>query len=618
MTDPTVSGILVSVMAHLRQRWYRTLTRLGILVSLSLVMAPSVRGADRYGYLSQVEGPVDLLHNTSRASVEATPNYPIQVGDQLRVSPGGRLEAVLPDGSLVRVGGNSELRFGKLTGAQDTHDDSNLLHLVQGLMQVEVQETPIAIDGFRIDCANATVYLLEAGSYRIFTDGASWTQLVVRTGAAEVVTRDDSQTVQAGQQALVDGDTSPAILLEAAAPPDGLEVWADRVASEAAESVKRGYVAPSLTYAAAPLWRHGTWVRIGRKQVWRPRVKAGWRPYHSGWWVYTPSGLTWISTEPWGWVTYHYGAWDYASGMGWVWHPGSVYTPGAVYWYWGPSYVGWMPASPYSPYYQDPYYALPPYGYSGGLYRFGNHPRSWTRDRWTGFRAHAGSGSPGLQRWTFCPYDRFGYRNSYRHLISEADLDSTSQVWTDLQSGILTTETRGLTPDLWETPDRLLARLRHPRPSPRSSRSELSPLSAAAIGSSTTPEGRPVRQWDPTAWRKNNLSRPSSTPPHRRYARFSRSVRSRESRGQRDTRTSRGRSGYRYPDIGRAGSRSSRFGLGGRTSSSGVRPAPPGRSNPVARRPGASRNGTSRPGASNRPGRVSGTSRPGKPNGGPG
>ena len=50
------------------------------------------RAADQgYGYLRTVDGPADLLHGSSQTSVEATANYPIQVGDQLRVSPRGRL-----------------------------------------------------------------------------------------------------------------------------------------------------------------------------------------------------------------------------------------------------------------------------------------------------------------------------------------------------------------------------------------------------------------------------------------------------------------------------------------------------------------------------------------------
>ena len=63
-----------------------------------------------------------------------------------------------------------------------------------------------------------------------------------------------------------------------------------------------------------------------------------------------PSGLTWISTEPWGWITYHYGAFGgmllESAGSGDQEAP----TPqGSVYWHWGPSYVGWVPAGPYSP-----------------------------------------------------------------------------------------------------------------------------------------------------------------------------------------------------------------------------------------------------------------------------
>lgn len=561
------------------------------ICGLCLCLAKATAADQSYGYLRTVDGPVDLLHSSSRTSVEATANYPIQVGDQLRVSPRGRLEAVLPDGGLVRLGGNTEIRLGRLARSRDTLDNSNLLHLVQGEMQVGLAQSPSQIDGFRIDTANATIYLLESGTYRIFSDGKSWTQVLVREGLAEVVTEEASIRVEPGQQALVDGRVSPRVYVEAAAPADSLEIWGERLATEAQTPFRRGYVTPSLAYAAAPLHRHGTWVKHGRRDVWKPHVSADWRPYHSGWWIYTPSGLTWISTEPWGWVTYHYGAWDHTAGIGWFWQPGSTFTPGTVYWYWGPSYVGWVPAGPYSPYYRDPYYAFPPYGYHGGFHRLGNHRRASTLPRSTAW-----------QNWTFCPYDRFGYRDTHRHLISGAELSRRGVLQTELPTGIVTTETRGLTPDLWESPDRLLERLGSTRSARVGSRSDLSPLGAAAIGTSTSGLGQPVRRWDPSSWRRDNLSLPGMASPYRRDARFSRSAQSSGSVGRARSRTLRGRSGYDHP----------RIGVGNRASSLGSRPVTPGRPRPILRPSGS---GSTR---SRQPGRMSGSSRVGKPNGGPG
>jgi hypothetical protein len=300
------------------------------------------------------------------------------------------------------------------------------------------------------------------------------------------------------------------VTLQAAPPLDSLELWAQRLDAEANTleaqvPYRRGYISPTLTYAAAPLHRHGRWMRYRGSNVWRPHVSNGWRPYHSGWWIYTPAGLTWISTEPWGWVPYHYGYWGHAGGIGWVWYPGHRYTPGSVYWYWGPTYVGWIPLGRYSSF-DSPYCAWPPFGSFAGFHHRARVPGANWHD------------------WTFSPYDRFGYRDSHSFLKTGAELE--------IPKGILTTDTRDLTPNLWHEPGRLLANLQNPRTSrPRPTR--LSPLGEAALSgfsnqpprrdgrsiSGTSQPRRPVRQWDPDLWRRDRLTRPQPLSPYRRDTR---------------------------------------------------------------------------------------------------
>ena len=497
---------------------------LGITCSLLLLLGLPLAADQSYGFIRTVDGSVDLVHSSSRSAIEATSNYPIQVGDQLRVPTGGHLEAVLPDASVLRLDGNTELKFARIAASKDSADNTNLLHLLQGQIQIAMVEEPAATDEYRVDTANCTIYLHGQGSYRIFTDGKSWTQVIVRSGVAEVVTEQDSVFVAPGQQALVDGDREPRISREAAAPVDGLEQWGDRLATQAQVPFRRGYIAPTLSYAAAPLYRHGRWMSFGGSSVWRPHVSTGWRPYHSGWWIYTPSGLTWISTEPWGWVTYHYGNWNYAAGLGWVWHPGHTYTPGAVRWYWGPTHVGWTPIG-FQP-------AYPPYG-AGGL-------------------------SSHWRNWTFCTYDKFGYRYSHQYLETGAELLDQGVFQNELPRGILTTDTRALTPNLWTEPDRLLETLRSTRAvDPRADRQRprhlrptyLSPLGAAAMSSSDS--NQLVRQWDPDRWRRRNLSRPQPVGPSHRDSRLSGTSSIRRSWDESRSPRARNRGGLRSTGRGR-------------------------------------------------------------------
>ena len=543
---------------------------LGAVCAIGLALASAAVGQESYGFVRVVEGYADLVQSSSQSVVEATNNYPILVGDQLRVSQGARLEAVLPDGSYLRLDSNTELKFGRIALSGDTDDESTLLHLLQGQVQVVIPAEAGPVDEYRIDTANATLYLQKGGTYRIFTDGDSWTEIVVRSGVAEVVTERGSAIVRTEEEAVVDGSRMPRVAIETAAAKDSLERWGDDLLFAARVPEQTRYVAPSLGYAASPLYRHGSWVQVGGRTAWRPRVSVGWRPYHSGWWVYTPSGLTWVSTEPWGWVTHHYGVWDYALGMGWVWHPGQVYSPGAVYWYWGPSYVGWIPAGYYSRFYRYPFphsyrYPGPRYGHGYGHSRpgFGVHG---------GIHGWAGGHVSLWADWTFSSYQHLGYRNSHAHLRTGAQLTRQGVFKAGVPRGVITTNTRQVTPELWHRPDQVRGVLErsHGTPMPDLSswvarRPELaenvrgaiapsapstsissrpsrraaspaspspSPLGQAALSRSPVrarqqvavpPSGQgsrspTSRQWNPDVWKRDTRTRPLPTVPYRRDA----------------------------------------------------------------------------------------------------
>lgn len=536
---------------------------LGVVCAVGFTLSSVATAQGSYSYVRIVEGYADLVQSSSQSVVEATGNYPILVGDQLRLSQGARLEAVLPDGSYLRLDGNTELKFGRIALSEDTDDESTLLYLLQGETQVVIPAESSAVDEYRIDTANASLYLQQGGTYRIFTDGDSWTEITVRNGVAEVVTERGSALVRTEERAVVDGTRMPQLAIETAAAKDSLELWGDDLLFAARVPEQSRHVEPSLGYAAAPLYRHGSWVQVGGRTAWRPYVSVGWRPYHSGWWVYTPSGLTWVSTEPWGWVTYHYGVWDYAVGMGWVWHPGRIYSPGAVYWYWGPSYVGWIPAGYYSRFYGQPYPHH--YGYAGRGYGPGF-------DVHGGIHGWAGGPISSWVDWTFCSYQHLGYRNSHAHLRTGAELTRQGVFKTEMPRGIITTNTRPISPALWHQPEQVRGVLersygrpltdlnawvaRRPELADNVRRAVAPPVPSNPIGArpwtreapltspSPSPLGRaalsrsPVdarqqvaaptgqgsrsptaRQWNPNGWQTEVRTRPLPTLPYRRDAR---------------------------------------------------------------------------------------------------
>ncbi len=341
-----------------------------------------------YSFARVVEGSATLLAvGGERESLE--PNQPVLVGDRLWVPQGSRLEVVLADRSQLRLAGDSEVVFHRIAYSADSDGRVTALELRRGRLQLVVPDDALGEALPQIDTPAATVYIHREGSFRI-SAGGGWTELVVRDGLAELVTEGGSRLVHPGEMGWAEGTSRPRLEVRLASRRDDLERWGDQLTAEAAYDVP--YVDRSLRYAAAPLQEYGGWVEVGGRRCWRPRVEDTWRPYYQGHWRHTPVGLTWVSYDPWGYVTHHYGSWDYAPAYGWVWYPGRVYAPARVHWYWGPTYVGWIPSGYYGHHYRHRHH--------GFNLRFGHY--GWAGGRWD----HWG-------HWTFAVTLNFGRRHGH-------------------------------------------------------------------------------------------------------------------------------------------------------------------------------------------------------------
>ncbi|HEY4565116.1 MAG TPA: DUF6600 domain-containing protein, partial [Thermoanaerobaculia bacterium] len=370
---------------------------------------------------------------------------PILAGDHLSVSGGrSRVEIILADQNILRVDGKSELVLERLAASPDRDDRATVVRLLSGNVQLIVTQDSLGDELPRIETPNASIYAQDYGSYRVTSD-QGWTQLEVRRGSAQVVTDGASSRVRADEEAVIDDqdpDRRPTV--REAGAFDSLERWGRQLDDEYASADLGDYVDDNLRYQAASLTRYGSWITINGGHYWRPQVDASWRPYWHGRWVYTPAGMTWISSEPWGWVPYHYGSWDYVPTYGWVWQPGYVWSPAWVYWYWGPSYVGWCPTGYYTRYYGPEFGAE--VGFRSGVYG------------WAG-------GSWGLyDRWSFVSTSYFdynaGYRQGYRDGYWDAHRDvrhyAADHHAHEIERGIITTDTKPLKPSVFREPGKPL------------------------------------------------------------------------------------------------------------------------------------------------------------------
>ncbi|HEX9286766.1 MAG TPA: DUF6600 domain-containing protein [Thermoanaerobaculia bacterium] len=337
---------------------------------------PSDGQRNGYSYVRETVGGV-TVQSRWNGRVTARRNMPISAGDEILVSEAGRAEIGLADGNLLFVGGGTRARFTSLNDQQGENDDFSAIDLRDGsvvLATTGADEKSVP----RIDTEDATVYLSASSRVRVNADPRRGTVVVVRAGSAEVRTRLDSYTVDAGQYLMVQGDETPDIS-RGVFSRDRFDLWcADRLeglSDETARSASVRYVDEDYASDVVALDDYGDWEYNSTysTNVWVPRVSIGWTPYSSGTWYYTPIGLTWWSWDPWGWYPFHYGSWFFDVGFHhWCWAPSYVYSPAWVYWGYTPGYVGWCPVGYYSffsPWF-DNYYRS--WGWTGGYSRARN------------------------------------------------------------------------------------------------------------------------------------------------------------------------------------------------------------------------------------------------------
>ena len=281
--------------------------------------------------LSAIQGDVSVQRGDSGDWVAATVNTPLEAGDRVSTGNGGRAEVQLDYANVIRLDENSTIKITDLTA---THIQ---IQAGQGLVEYSVFKN--SQTDAEIDTPNSAVHPLRDGDYRIQVNGDSDSQLIVRSGQAEVSEPQGSTRIESGQMIDVQGTDNPQYQTLDASPKDDFDQWnenRDRTILDAQswQHTDRYYT------GTQDLDGHGHWENVpDYGQVWVPDQDSGWAPYRDGQWVWEPYyGWTWQSNESWGWAPYHYGRW-FVYGGNWAWWPGPV----GVYGGWGYNPI-WSPA----------------------------------------------------------------------------------------------------------------------------------------------------------------------------------------------------------------------------------------------------------------------------------
>lgn len=338
---------------------------------LALVAMPSLGQERHQSYVSYDEGQAVLRQEDGR-EVEVRVNQPVFPGDELQTGRRGRTEVRLADGNVIALDRGSALRFQSILESYEGDSSQTVADLVFGVAIVHDIRGDQSI---RIDTRNATYVSGARSLFSVEAGTAGLDQISVFSGSVEVRTPNGTDRLRAGERAEVDQQGTHGIAAAASYGGTEFERWYIRRAERYGRTSR--YLDRRVAYADDELDGYGRWIYVSDYDTWawRPYVSVGWRPYYYGRWHHRFGSLIWLSYEPWGWVPYHYGRWSFSPIYGWIWLPGAAYSHAWVYWAFGPSYIGWIPAGFYDCY--RPYYnwAYQPYFRTGIDVGFGFHGR---------------------------------------------------------------------------------------------------------------------------------------------------------------------------------------------------------------------------------------------------
>lgn len=301
-----------------------------------------------------VDGEVMFRTPDTKEWLPASINTPLDEGDALWCPDGAKSEIQLPEGTLVRLDGGSQLDL------LANEDGFIHLHLSSGRMYVKTARTS-KLNTLQLDADDTTVLPDARTRLRLDMLPNSQEDVSIFKGSAYVEGNGNRTRVRAGEHIALEESHSELMALN---PPDSWENWnmeRDKALSRAAKA--ESYLPDELENHSAELESTGSWVSVPEYgMVWRPSVviSGEWAPYRNGRWIWKGSDYVWISFESWGWVPYHYGRWAVITGFGWCWVPpvrGDVYWgPGYVGWYSTGSHIGWTPLAPGEIFYGYRYY----------------------------------------------------------------------------------------------------------------------------------------------------------------------------------------------------------------------------------------------------------------------
>jgi hypothetical protein len=310
-----------------------------LLAPLALLAGPA-----RYARVGDFDGAVETQAHAADPWIAAERNSPLPESARVRTGPGSRVEIELDEGSVVRLGAESQCElsdYARLSTGQRV----TLLTFDRGVGYVN--GAPEGRDSLLLAVPGAQVTFTRASHVRVQIE-PQWSHIAVLRGAARFSSPAADMELREGQTTRVEPANPDRFFFYKEILPLDSDQWNEDRDTALASPTSAAHVVQR--YGLADLDKSGEWI-LSQEQgaMWRPKVEESWRPYREGRWRWEDGlGYTWIAVERWGWLPYHYGRWSLDEKLGWVWIPSKngVFKPGEVYWLRGKNYAAWGPLAP--------------------------------------------------------------------------------------------------------------------------------------------------------------------------------------------------------------------------------------------------------------------------------
>jgi hypothetical protein len=304
--------------------------------------------------------------------VAAVRDAPFGTEDTLFSGRRGMAELIVPNGTWVRTGNNTQIQFITLDA------DLSQMDMAFGVARFYNKGSDTVIKA-----TSPFGYVLAyPGTVFDFYVGDNSVEVVAVKGKVSFVhsETDARYDVAAGYPSIL-ADQQQVSSGEGTVDPDWNRWNTVRENFWTAKARVRGrsveYLPPSLHNESYALEENGRWERVPyegtERWFWRPTtVGRRWSPFTVGRWTDWYGDQTWIPAEPFGYVTHHYGNWVYVRNY-WYWAPpvvsvriglpllnvGFFWYPGRVSWIHRGTYVGWVPLAPRETYYTHRHWGGP-------------------------------------------------------------------------------------------------------------------------------------------------------------------------------------------------------------------------------------------------------------------